>query len=128
MLFFARGAGDIHLPSCRNNCKSTKRGFLASYADCPDAYDFEDGDVPGCGYKTVENVAGVRACGTLCDGDDDCCSFQYSPSQQTCCLHEACEPDAGTSQFQDYRLCSKGEVHHGSLLGEPILGKNWFQD
>ena len=76
-------------------------------AGCPFAYLHLAGDVPGGGSLSAHtSVATISACSGHCDGDSNCCSFEYSWTEENCYLNTECRPTAVV--WRDYYFCVKG--------------------
>ena len=79
---------------------------------CPTGYVFIPGDVPGRGLKS-QIVRGLKECQALCDDDNRCLSFEWSPSTRRCNVNKESKPT--DDAFRDYIFCRKGKSH--SIVG-----------
>ena len=76
-------------------------------AGCPYAYLHLAGDVPGGGSLNAHtSVATISTCSGHCDSDSNCCSFEYSWTEENCYLNTECRPTAVV--WRDYYFCVKG--------------------
>ena len=70
-------------------------------------YVLNVGDIPGWGQigsTTTENS--ISGCSDRCDGEPECCSFEYSKTEKKCNLNTGCTPTTG--EYKDYAFCVKG--------------------
>jgi len=59
---------------------------------CPMNFILVPGDVPSTGMKQLFNQ--TEECGSSCETEPTCCSFQWSPSEERCHLNKECAPTA----------------------------------
>merc|ERR1719244_1696468 len=82
---------------------------LAEDSECFDGFHLMSGDIPGMGqidrYKNgqTDNVG----CGRLCESNEECCSYEFSPTDKLCNLNKDCKPNA--EKHKDYIFCSKND-------------------
>ena len=92
-------------PICQHKRSST-------LPECPEGYILVEGDVGG--YGNVGDPPSVPdqdlgSCAALCnDLPDDCCSFEWSPTERRCNLNQECAPTK--NKFRDYLFCVKGAL------------------
>ena len=71
-------------------------------------YVLNAGDIAGSwgqiSGEFIENS--ISGCSDRCDGEPECCSFEYSTSENKCNLNRDCSPDSGV--YKDYSFCVKG--------------------
>ena len=67
------------------------------------------GDLPGWGQigSNPSIEATISDCSDRCNGQTNCCSFEYSASTKKCNLNSDCQPTGNV--YQDYSFCSKGK-------------------
>ena len=94
-------------------CDSFDIFFIIS-GGCPVGYNLNNGDIAGWGYigRFYENT--ISRCAKRCNDDPDCCSFEYSPTDRSCCnkqnvrtncnLNYYCNPNG--EMFLDYMFCT----------------------
>ena len=58
-------------------------------ADCPSGYELKYGDIPGWGQvgKNPSFEKKISDCSERCDNQEECCSFEYSPTRKRCNLN-----------------------------------------
>ena len=58
-------------------------------ADCPSGYELKHGDIPGWGQvgKNPSIERKISDCSARCDNQEECCSFEYSPTRKRCNLN-----------------------------------------
>ena len=70
------------------------------------------GDTPGSGQIDGLSIeATISNCSDRCNGQQNCCSFEYSASEKECYLNSDCHPTADV--WKDFSFCSKvgGKFH-----------------
>ena len=65
------------------------------------------GDIGGSGQISGPHTENsISGCADRCDGKPECCSFEYSTSENKCNLNRDCSPTSGV--YNDYYFCVKG--------------------
>ena len=91
--------------------------FNIGTEQCPDGFDYTDGQNHGQGIQTKETET-VDDCGEFCEMTDKCKSFMWSPSKALCKVYEQEERDA-PQQHEDFLLCKM-------KLGRPVTQIQMF--
>merc|ERR1719312_2344450 len=79
--------------------------------DCPQGYKLTPGDIPGWGDSIKPGGylnQNMGQCKDLCNANNLCCSFEWSPTERRCNLNQECVPTEG--KYKDYLFCHKREV------------------
>ena len=78
-----------------------------------------EGHLYGLGQLDTFNVKNINECSLKCDGEETCCSFEYSLSKSKCNLNTNCNPDGGT--WRDFIFCSKKDCNQSLLSFKDVL-------
>lgn len=81
------------------NCKSD-----CNLSVCPDGYKYLVGRNARTSIETKLNVKTLDDCGDLCDFNEKCTSFMWSPSTAKCMVYDGEEQDESASR-DDFRVC-----------------------
>ena len=77
-------------------------------ASCREGYELTPGDVPGQGEfgaaGKFSNIANTEECGQLCNKNNHCKSYKYSPIEKNCYLLRKWTPTAAV--HKDYSFCA----------------------
>ena len=79
-----------------------------SISDCPQGYQLTQGDIPGWGNSIKPGGylnQNIGQCKDLCNANNLCCSFEWSPTERRCNLNQECVPTEG--KYKDYLFCHK---------------------
>ena len=69
-------------------------------------YVLNAGDIGGTGQIGQYTENSISGCAARCDGIPECCSFEYSTTENKCNLNRDCSPTSGV--YKDYYFCVKG--------------------
>ena len=78
---------------------------------CPFPYTYQAGDVEGQGFRSFTSVDKISSCAGHCENTNGCCSFEFSPREESCHLNKECEPTHGV--YKDFTFCVKGNYREG---------------
>ena len=70
---------------------------------CTPGYILVPGDIPGWGQIRGNIKKNAADCAKLCNEERDCCSYEHSPSENTCNLNSDCKPSQ--EKYKDYNFC-----------------------
>ena len=68
------------------------------------------GGINNKGYGRV--YANQAVCAAMCDSEEQCSSFEFSPSERKCALNTCRNPERGYP-YKDFRLCKKNQITTG---------------
>ena len=84
---------------------------------CPNGYKFQDGNQQETDSDFARHPSVTKdQCAILCDGTEECLSFEYSKSTKLCILRAIFEPTE--DENHDFVFCTK--------IGK-LIGKNYFK-
>ena len=87
-----------------------KAAAIAKCGACGDCdYELTTGDIGGWGAReaggSTRNVASAQDCAKLCSENDNCLSYEYSPTSKICNRNTKADP-TGKNNHEDYLFCS----------------------
>jgi hypothetical protein len=93
-----------------SSSSSSSSSSSGTNTECGQGYTCMDGDIAGDGdvngVGNQQPVPTCNACATLCDNDNDCDSYECSPTTLKCNLNDQALPTGGPNG--DFIFCSKG--------------------
>merc|ERR1712126_237394 len=95
---------------------------LPCLQDCPQGYKLTPGDIPDWGNSIKPGGylnQNIGQCKDLCNANNLCCSFEWSPTERRCNLNQECVPTEG--KYKDYLFCHKQMRRHGRVYRSSML-------
>ena len=103
-----------------------KAAAIAKCGACGDCdYELTTGDIGGWGARraggSTRNVASAQDCAKLCSENDNCLSYEYSPTSKICNRNDLADP-TGKNNYLDYLFCSNKAASKAAAEAEKAFG------
>merc|ERR1711973_573910 len=76
-----------------------------SLGGCGRFFKLMEGNVVGRGFLNWDNYTQYK-CMKVCEGEEKCMSYEFSPTEKRCNLNEESDPTDPRGKFGDYMFCT----------------------